>query len=59
MGNLLAIVIAVALAYAAVSIFWWTVWNIWWLTISLAKLILVALIALPLYVILRRKLARR
>ncbi|MCS7000309.1 MAG: hypothetical protein RML15_05010 [Bacteroidota bacterium] len=58
MKNLIAIVAAVVLAYMIVSIMWWVLWNIWWLTISLAKLILIALVALPLYVILRKRLLR-
>lgn len=58
MRNILAIGLALVIAYFAVSFAWWLLWNIWWLTISLAKLVLIALLALPFYVIIRRRLLR-
>lgn len=54
MKQFLAIVIAVVLAYFVVSFLGWLVWNLWWLTVNFAKLILVAIVALPLYVLVRR-----
>lgn len=58
MKNILASGLALIVAYLVVSFAWWLLWNIWWLTISLAKLVLIALIALPFYVIIRRRLLR-
>jgi|DewCreStandDraft_5_1066085.scaffolds.fasta_scaffold01666_12 RsiW-degrading membrane proteinase PrsW (M82 family) len=58
MKGLLAVVLAVVLAYIAVSLFLWVLWNIWWLSISLAKLVVIAIVALPFYVIVRKRLLR-
>lgn len=58
MKGLLAVVLAVVLAYIAVSLFLWVLCNIWWLSISLAKLVVIAIVALPFYVIVRKRLLR-
>jgi RsiW-degrading membrane proteinase PrsW (M82 family) len=58
MKGLLAVVLAVVLAYIAVSLLLWVIWNIWWLSISLAKLVVIAIVALPFYVIVRKRLLR-
>ncbi|KXB97825.1 MAG: hypothetical protein AA908_05330 [Chlorobi bacterium NICIL-2] len=58
MKGLLAVVLAIVLAYASVSLLLWVLWNIWWLSISLAKLFVIAIVALPFYVIIRKRLLR-
>jgi RsiW-degrading membrane proteinase PrsW (M82 family) len=58
MKGLLAVVLAIVLAYAAVSVLLWVLWNIWWLSISIAKLVFIAIVALPFYVIVRKRLLR-
>ncbi len=56
MKKFLAIGLALVIAYFAVSVFWWVIRNIFSLVFDLASIILVAIIALPLYFILRKKL---
>lgn len=58
MKAFLAVVLAIVLAYVAVSFFLWVLGNIWWLSLSIAKLFFVAIIALPFYIILRKRLLR-
>lgn len=56
MKNILAAIIAIVLAYFAISAFWWLLSFGFTLMWSLAKVIVVLIIALPLYIIVRRKL---
>ncbi len=56
MKNFLALVLAVVIAYVVVSFFGWIIWNLWWLAISIAKMVVVLLVALPLYIIVRKRL---
>lgn len=56
MKKFLAIGLALVIAYFAVNVFWWVIRNIFSLVFDLASIILVAIIALPLYFILRKKL---
>lgn len=58
MRTLVALVLAVVLAYILVGLLWWLVFNLWWLAISAAKLLFVAIVALPLYIIIRRRFLR-
>ncbi|GIV53677.1 MAG: hypothetical protein KatS3mg039_0195 [Candidatus Kapaibacterium sp.] len=59
MRNIVALVLAIILAYAIVSFFGWLIWNLWWLALSLAKLVVIVIVALPLYVIVRKRLLRQ
>jgi len=59
MNNLVALIVAVLLAYIIVSFFGWLIWNLWWLALSIAKLVVIVLVALPLYIIVRKKLLPR
>jgi|GEM_PF-1065650 hypothetical protein len=58
MKGLIAAVIAIVIAYVAISALLWILWNFWWLTFSIAKLIATGIVALPIYVIVRKKLLR-
>lgn len=56
MKKILAAVIAIVIAYFAISAFWWMFTHVFTLMWSLAKFAIVVIIALPLYIIVRRKL---
>jgi hypothetical protein len=58
MKGLIAAVIAIVIAYVAISALLWILWNLWWLTFSIAKLIAIGIVALPIYVIVRKRLLR-
>ncbi len=58
MKGLVAAVIAIVIAYGVVSALLWILWNFWWLTFSIAKFIVIGIVALPIYVIVRKRLLR-
>jgi len=57
MKKFLAIILALVIAYFAVNVFWWVISNVFSLMFNIATLLLMAVVAIPFYFILRKKLS--
>lgn len=56
MKKIFAIVLSLVAAWLILAVVWWLVRNIFSLAMDLMGLVLVALVAVPIYVLIRRKL---
>lgn len=56
MKKFLAIVLSLVAAWIAMEVFWWIISNAFSLMFSLAKVAVLALIAIPIYILISRRL---
>lgn len=58
MKNIVAIVLALVIGYFAIGAFFWIIGHIFWITWELTKIVMIIIVALPLYVIIKKKFLR-
>ncbi len=58
MKNVIAIVLALVIGYFLLGAMWWLMFKVFEVTWELTKLIMVLVIAFPVYVIIRKKVFR-
>jgi hypothetical protein len=56
MKNIISIAIALVVAYACISVLSWILGNLIWLTFSIVKLVMLLVIATPIYLYARKRL---
>lgn len=56
MKNIISIAIALVVAYACISALSWLLSNLIWLTFSIVKLVMLVIIATPIYFYARKRL---
>ncbi|MCX6140906.1 MAG: hypothetical protein NTX15_08790 [Candidatus Kapabacteria bacterium] len=54
--KILAIILALAIGYFVLKVAWWLIRNVFSLALDLIGLILIVMIAAPIYIIIRKKL---
>jgi len=59
MKKVISIVVAIVAAFIVLKIGWWLLWSAFSIAMTIFQIVLVAIIALPIYVILQRKVFNR
>ncbi|MBC8125125.1 MAG: hypothetical protein H7X70_05275 [Candidatus Kapabacteria bacterium] len=57
--TIIAIILSLAIGYIVLKVLWWIVRNVFSLALDLMGLVLIAMIAVPIYIIIRKKLLTR
>ncbi len=57
--TILAIILSLAIGYVVLKVLWWIVRNVFSLALDLMGLVLIAMIAVPIYIVIRKKLLTR
>ena len=58
MKHVISIILAIIIGYFVLGALWWLMFKAFWIAFELTKVFMVLLIAVPLYIIIRRKVFR-
>jgi len=54
--KILAVIFSLAIGYVVLKVLWWIMRNVFSLALDLMGLVLIAMIAVPIYIFIRKKL---
>ncbi len=54
--TILAVIFSLAIGYVVLKVLWWIMRNVFALALDLMGLVLIAMIAVPIYIFIRKKL---
>ena len=54
--TILAVIFSLAIGYVVLKVLWWIMRNVFALALDLMGLVLIAIIAVPIYIFIRKKL---
>ena len=57
--TILAVILALGIGYIVLKVLWWVMRNVFSLALDLMGLVLIAMIAVPIYIVIRKKLLTR
>lgn len=57
--KILAVILALGAGYITLKVLWWVVRNVFSLALDLMGLVLIVMIAVPFYIVIRKKLLSR
>jgi len=55
MKKALSIGLAIVASYIVLKVLWWLMWSAFYIAMTLFQIVLVAVIAIPIYIILQKK----